>query len=236
MKQLISFFLCKEKKYSGRKIIIQKEEYNPEKEIIIIFISGRIFSKPVVFRLNQIIEFSNITPCISFNMLKEIQRTGQNLFDISFTNSFLKNSILHQNFIILQYLYQNRYQYNRNIIYQSQTPTKTVFASEVNRKLMELYNHCCIMYCDLNEISVYSNLFRLQPDQYYEDFNSIFKRINISPDQIRIIKQKLSGGKKKSLSECTVKELRSKMKKRKLICSKDGKKLTKSQMIQKLRK
>ena len=46
----------------------------------------------------------------------------------------------------------------------------------------------------------------------------------------------MQGGKKKSLSECTVKELRSKMKKRKLICSKDGKKLTKAQMIQKLRR
>ncbi len=55
-------------------------------------------------------------------------------------------------------------------------------------------------------------------------------------NQIPIYLTTTSGGKKKSLSNCTISELRSKMKKKKLPCSKDGKKLTKSQMIQKLRR
>lgn len=83
---------------------------------------------------------------------------------------------------------------------------------------------------------------------YDETFNNLVKKLrsNLQPTvqvqptlklQPTEQPQMVQGGKKnKSLSDCTVKELRSKMKKRKIPYSKDGKKLTKSQMIQKLRR
>jgi hypothetical protein len=236
LKQLIMFFICKEKKYSNRRIIINKEQ----QKSVITFYSGRIglISKPLIFYLSYIIELVKVTPFFSFDMLKNLlnERNTPPLSIIFRYDNFLENSLLkvsnqHDAFIGLLHYY--------DIINK-----EGITDESINKQMVILYNHLCYRYCINNKIPVYET-YKLK--QYNgppmkiktsRDTPYSLTRANLWSMISNKTKKTIQGGsnKKKLLSDCTVKELRLKMKKKKLTCSKDGKKLTKSQMIQKLRR
>lgn len=223
---LISFYLFKDtecrvkrKKLFGDRVVQIHDEYTPIQggrilTTLVTFKSGPI-STPIIIRLQDLEKISIISPFISNNILMNYSLE----FDIvKFLFSIpIKDFFKDPRFIILFNLYHN-YKF-------------ASFISTFNTEFLKLYNSIGVNYCVFNGIPIIKEVINHVPEENYtQEFESLENKLNSYSTALR------GGKKKKSLSDCTVQELRSKMKKRNMKCSKDGKKLTKSQMIQKLRK
>jgi hypothetical protein len=248
-----------DKKYSGRKVLIgegrgyesEYAEYSGRKSnfIVIQFSSGRFMSSPLTFKLESIRKnFLTKTPFISFDILKSNHESRRN--DDYYVGSEILRSNPITEFTKITLFKQLFDLYSK---YKS-APWHLEGRLKLDDDFYKLYNTLCIEYCRINFIPIFSeNLQCFKYKDYPTEFFKLIQKVDSGniyrseEEQNELRQQKIEsyrqqrgqvgyGKKKKSLSECTVKELRSKMKKRKIKCSKDGKKLTKSQMIQKLRK
>ena len=251
---LISFFLNKDEScrkgkrkflgFGARSVeiydqnisVIREGSLKQEPEVFIVFKTGS-GSSGNVFTLSFIEEISNLTPFISSKHLSLLKFSYQkekispknvayNIFEDPITE-LKKQSKDFQ--ILIDYYHQLGWGRSTRIQYSNGKIKQILYAD-----IIQLYNIICIRYCEGNQILISINdIYGIKgktDENIRNEYNVYMGAIN------KAIKQRvvIGGKKKKSLSDCTVEELRSKMKKRKLTCSKDGKKLTKAQMIQKL--
>ncbi len=261
----ISFFLnkdkaCREKRskflgFGARSVeiydrlisVIRDGALKQEPEVFVTFKTGS-GSYGDTFTLSYIEQISNITPFISSKILSKLQFDYNRKTNISFkdvASYIFENPItdLKQSTdfkILINYYYSLDWGRRGTTRISIRDSNGKIIQKPIHyNDIIRLYNIICVRYCTKNGINIWINdIYGIQGETNENILNNYDLYMNaidtfLKSPQSRVF---IGGKKKKSLSDCTVQELRSKMKKRKLTCSKDGKKLTKSQMIQKLRK